>query len=132
MARLLPLLIDIVAVVLFAIAGRASHAEHLGLAGIGQTAWPFLVAAVVATGIYSLIAAAGTGFKAGLVVWLVTLLGGMALRLVSGSTAALPFFLVAAGVLGAAFFGWRLVALLLRVRSASGVRAQESVESETD
>lgn len=110
MARLLPLLIDIVAVVLFAIAGRASHAEELGLAGIAQTAWPFLVAVLVATGIYSLIAAAGTGFTAGMVVWLVTLLGGLALRLVSGTTAAVPFMLVAAGVLGALFFGWRLLA----------------------
>lgn len=132
MARFLPLLLDLVAVLVFAVVGRASHAEELTVAGIAQTAWPFLAAAVVATGIYSLIAAEGAGFKAGLVVWLVTLLGGMALRLVTGTTAAVAFILVAAGILAAAFFGWRLVGWLLGRRSDRAVKTQESVAEASD
>ncbi len=132
MARLLPLLIDLLVVLVFAVIGRATHAEDLTLLGIGQTAWPFLAAAVVATGIYSLIAAGGTGFNAGLVVWLVTLLGGVALRLVTGTTAALAFILVAAGVLAAGLFGWRLIALLLARRSDTAVKDQESVVAASD
>ncbi|MFZ0530798.1 MAG: DUF3054 domain-containing protein, partial [Propionicimonas sp.] len=39
--------IDLAAVLVFAAIGRASHAEALSLAGLAQTAWPFLVAVAI-------------------------------------------------------------------------------------
>ncbi len=43
MSRLVPALLDVVLVVVFAAVGRRSHAEGLDLAGIARTALPFLV-----------------------------------------------------------------------------------------
>ena len=38
---------DVVCVIVFAAVGRRSHAEGLNLAGIAETAWPFVTGAVV-------------------------------------------------------------------------------------
>lgn len=46
-------------------------------------------------------------------IWIVTLVLGMGLR-VAGQGTALPFLLVATLVLGAGLLGWRLIRLLLR------------------
>src|SRR5699024_8768575 len=68
----------------------------------------------------------GFGFRSALVVWLVTLLGGMGLRILAGGGAALPFVLVATLVLAAALFGWRLVAGLVRRGGAQSSAAVPS------
>ena len=113
MVRILPAVIDLVLVVLFAVIGRASHAEGLTPLGIAQTGWPFLVACLVAWIVVNLLADNGYGPRAALVIWLVTVLGGMGLRIVSGETAEAAFVIVATLVLFSAFFGWRLVARVL-------------------
>ena len=117
MQRLVPIIIDVVAVVAFAVAGRASHG--LDPAGVLVTAWPFLVALAVAWGALVVLRDDGYGPGAAILVWLVTLAGGMGLRLASGDTAAVPFVIVATLFLAAAFGGWRLVAWLLRHRRAA-------------
>lgn len=119
MVRILPAAIDLVLVVIFAVVGRASHAESLSVAGVAQTAWPFLVACLIGWVVVSLLDDSGYGPRAALVVWLVTVLTGMGLRIVAGDTAELPFVLVATGFLFSAFFGWRLVARLVRRRQAA-------------
>lgn len=121
MVRILPAVIDLVLVVIFAIVGRASHAESLGPVGIAQTAWPFLVACLVGWVVVNLLDDTGYGPRAALVIWLATLLAGMGLRIVAGETAELAFVLVAAAFLFSAFFGWRLVLRLVRGRQRTAV-----------
>lgn len=116
MVRILPAVIDLVLVVLFAILGRASHAEGLSLVGIAETAWPFLAACLFGWVIVGLLNDNGYGPRSALVIWAVTVLVGMGLRTVAGATAEPAFVLVATLVLFSAFFSWRLAARLIRGR----------------
>lgn len=111
------LLVDAVLVLVFAVIGRASHDESP--AGFLITAWPFLAALLVG----HLVAAALPGRPRrpwtllwGAVVWIVTVLGGILLRLATGDTAEVPFIIVATIVLGVFLLGWRALAALLRRR----------------
>lgn len=116
MVRILPAIIDLILVLVFAVVGRASHAEGLSFAGIAQTGWPFFAACMAGWIIVSLLDDNGYGPRAALVIWLVTVLGGLGLRITAGNTAELAFVLVATAFLFSAFFGWRLVARLVRAR----------------
>lgn len=107
MKSVVPIIVDLVCVVIFALVGRASHG--LDLTGVLQTAWPFLVACVIGWAAVLLAKLKGFGWREALIVWLVTLIGGMILRVVSGDTAAWAFVAVATLVLGLAFFSWRLI-----------------------
>lgn len=107
--RLLPVLgIDLAAALLFAVIGRASHAHELSPAGIAQTAWPFLVAALIG----SLIASwrGGSWWLQGLTVWAITVVGGLILRVVGGAGAAPGFVIVTSLVLALFLIGWRWLA----------------------
>ena len=106
-----------VAVIVFAAVGRASHGESV--AGTFVTAWPFLVACAVAWIVLALLGDDGRGWRAGVIVWLVTLIGGMALRVAAGDTAAVAFIVVATLFLAATLFGWRLIARLIDRRRAA-------------
>jgi hypothetical protein len=82
-----------------------------------STAWPFLAAAVIGAVIIR-----GWrdpyGWRTGLVVWLSTVVLGMGLRLLSGDTAAWPFWVVTFITLGVLLLGWRLIArAVLRART---------------
>jgi hypothetical protein len=111
------LVVDVVAVVVFAILGRSSHAEANTLLGVLGTAWPFLVGAAVGHLLCRLsgdLRGDPTGWRPGLVVWASTLLVGMVLRVISGDTAAWSFVLVASIVLALFLLGWRTVLRLVR------------------
>ncbi|MCM3781232.1 DUF3054 domain-containing protein [Microbacterium hydrocarbonoxydans] len=112
--------LDAVFVLVFAVIGRASHQEDA--AGFLVTAWPFLVALLLG----HLTAALLPGrprrpwsLAWGAVVWVVTVVGGVLLRVVSGDTAQVAFIIVATLVLGVLLVGWRAVAALLRRRSSA-------------
>lgn len=107
MKSVVPIIVDLVCVLIFAVVGRASHG--LDPAGVLETAWPFLVACLIGWGAVKLSRLRGFGWREALIVWLVTLIGGMILRLVGGDTAAWAFIAVATLVLGLAFFSWRLI-----------------------
>ena len=108
MNRLGWFLLDVLFVVVFAAVGRASHGESI--VGTFITAWPFLVACVAAWIVLIVLAADPLSWRAGLIVWLVTLAGGMALRVAAGGTTAVAFIIVAAVFLGLTLMGWRLLA----------------------
>ncbi|WP_082571654.1 DUF3054 domain-containing protein [Agromyces sp. Root1464] len=122
--------LDAVLVVVFVSIGRSSHAEGLDLAGIAATAWPFIAA----------LAAGWLAARAwrhplavwptGVIVWAVTVIGGMLLRVVSGQGTQFAFIVVATLTLAAFLLGWRLVALLVtrrvRVGATSGTTSGEA------
>ena len=114
--RYLPaVIVDAVFVLIFAVIGRASHDEDP--LGFLLTAWPFLVALVVGHALAALVPARPRrpwSLGWGLVVWIVTVGGGMLLRIASGDTAETPFIIVASLVLAGMLLGWRLIALLVR------------------
>ncbi|MGN7948585.1 DUF3054 domain-containing protein [Microbacterium sp. 22215] len=130
------LVLDAVLVLVFAVIGRASHDEDPG--GFLLTAWPFIVALLLG----HLVAALLPGRPRrpwslgwGAVVWAVTVVGGMLLRVVSGDTAQVAFIIVATLVLGIFLVGWRAVAALLRRRAhrerqGGGADAAEAVGDE--
>ena len=110
---------DVLLVVLFVVIGRRSHAEGLDLAGLWQTAWPFLAG----LGLGWLVSVAWRRpfalWPSGVVIWAVTLVAGMLLRTVSGQGTQLAFVLVATGTLALFLLGWRaVVALVARRRPA--------------
>ncbi|GAA2454879.1 DUF3054 domain-containing protein [Agromyces soli] len=109
---------DVLLVALFVVIGRRSHAEGLDLAGLWQTAWPFLAALVLGWLVSLAWRRPLALWPSGVVIWAVTLVGGMLLRAASGQGTQLPFVLVAAGTLALFLLGWRaLVALVARLRS---------------
>ncbi|PKI90798.1 DUF3054 domain-containing protein [Actinomycetales bacterium SN12] len=114
--RFLPaVIVDAVFVLIFAAIGRASHDENP--LGFLLTAWPFLVALVVGHALAALVPARPRrpwSLGWGAIVWIVTVGGGMLLRIATGDTAETPFIIVATLVLAAMLLGWRLVALLAR------------------
>lgn len=107
------LLADIVFVVLFCTVGRRSHAEGLSLAGIAQTAWPFLAGTAVgwllALGWRRPLALVPTG----VVVWVCTVVVGMLLRKATSAGIAVSFVVVASLVTAVLLLGWRTAAKLL-------------------
>ncbi|MFF1540713.1 DUF3054 domain-containing protein [Microbacterium sp. NPDC058269] len=130
--RYLPaVIVDVVLVLIFAAIGRASHDENP--AGFLLTAWPFLIALLVGHLLAGLLPGRPRrpwSLPWGAVVWIVTVAGGMLIRVLSGDTAEAPFIIVATLVLGVFLVGWRAVAALLRRRRHS-VDALEGTEAES-
>ena len=114
--RYLPaFVVDAVLVLVFALIGRASHNEDPG--GFLLTAWPFLVALVVGHLLAWLVPARPRrpwSIGWGVIAWVVTVAGGMLLRIATGDTAETPFIIVASIVVGVFLLGWRLAAMLVR------------------
>ena len=102
--------IDLVAIVAFVVIGRKNHDGGSALSGLFMVAAPFLMALAlgwVAARAWKSPMAVGTG----VVIWLVTIVGGLVLRKVAfeGGT-ALPFIIVASLFNLATLVGWRVIA----------------------
>ncbi|HYZ67641.1 MAG TPA: DUF3054 domain-containing protein [Mycobacterium sp.] len=114
---LLALFADIVCVVVFCTIGRRSHAEGLTVAGIAQTAWPFLTGALagwlVSRGWRQPLAIAPTG----LAVWVCTVVMGMLLRKATSAGVQPSFVVVASVATAVLLLGWRGAAAALVRRS---------------
>jgi hypothetical protein len=119
-------LADLGCVLLFVVIGRANHHAGGSLAGLWDTAWPFvagLAVGLVATRYWQRPAAV---VPVGVGVWLCTVAIGMLLRVVSGQGTAFAFILVALAFLGLFQLGWRAAVSLApraRVRARSRSRA---------
>lgn len=111
-------LADVVGVLLFCLVGRRSHAEGLTVAGVAETAWPFLVGTavgwLVSRGWRRPTAVAPTG----VVVWLSTVAVGMLLRKATSAGVAVSFIVVATAATAVMLLGWRVAVMALRRRSA--------------
>lgn len=109
--------IDAVLIILFALLGRREHEHGLGIGGIFITALPFLVAYVLMTVLSRPWLTINKIWPTGLLVWLGTVVLGMALRLLMGKTAAISFVIVTLIVLGVFLLGRRGISLLIAKRS---------------
>jgi hypothetical protein len=106
--------LDAASVVVFVAVGRRNHDQEPGLAGVLSSAAPFLIALaigwVIARAWYR-----PMSLRTGLIIWLVTIVGGMALRnLMFDQGTATSFVLVATAFTAACLLGWRLVASRFR------------------
>ncbi|ALE92166.1 hypothetical protein AOC05_07175 [Arthrobacter alpinus] len=102
--------VDALLVVAFAASGRSSHAESLSIAGVFSTAWPFLAALAIGWLVTRNWLQPVRLWPNGVCIWLITLSGGMALRILSGGTAAFAFVVVATLVLALFLLGHRAIA----------------------
>jgi hypothetical protein len=100
--------LDACLVLVFATVGRSSHEESVTVAGVLGVAWPFLVALVCGWAVAR--ARSGTWpvrVRGSVVVWLLTAVGGLLLRVLSGGGFAWSFGVVTLLVLGIFLVGWR-------------------------
>src|SRR3954469_21575586 len=105
------LIADVVCVLVFCTIGRRSHAEGITIAGVAETAWPFLAGTAVGW-----LAIRGwrrptTLAPPGLVVWVCTVAVGMLLRKATSAGTAVSFVVVASLVTAILLLGWRAVAM---------------------
>lgn len=100
---------DAALILLFAGIGRDAHQRGDVIAGVFQTAWPFLAGATIAwLGVRAWRAPLQV-WPAGVAVWLGAVAVGMLLRAVTGQTVVLPFVIVALLSLGLFLVGYRLL-----------------------
>jgi hypothetical protein len=107
--------LDLVAVLVFATAGKSSHAEHGGVVEVLVIAWPFAVGAAAGWGTHlafrrtpPVAPVAGLWVAGGAVVV------GHLLRVASGRGTAASFVVVSVVVLTLLLVGWRWVGRLAR------------------
>lgn len=110
-------LADIVGVLVFCAVGRRSHAEGLTVAGVADTAWPFLVGTAVGWLLSRAWRRPTAVAPTGVVVWLSTVAVGMLLRKATSAGVAGSFIVVAAVATAVMLLGWRVVVVALRRRS---------------
>ena len=109
--------IDVFSVTLFVAIGRREHERGSSIAGLIETAAPFLIALALA---WVLVRAwrRPTEWRTGLGIWAITLVAGMVLRnVVFDDGTATSFVIVAAAFLALFLVGWRVACGLFERRS---------------
>ena len=112
---------DVVAVIVIAAVGRASHDESADLLGLLATAAPFGVA-LAAAWATPIVRARPTGLPAGLAVLAGTGAIGLLVRFAFLGRLPLSFAIVATCALGVLLLGWRGLAAFVAHRVAQRVR----------
>ena len=114
MSRLIAPLLDLLAVVVFALVGRRSHAHGITFSGVLETAAPFLCGTAAGWLLASLtLDASPRTWQFGTIVVVATVVVGMLLRRLAATGTAPSFIIVATLFLTATLIGWRLLARLL-------------------
>lgn len=111
--------IDVVAVLVFCALGRRSHDEGLDISGLATTAWPFLSGTVLGWLISRGWRRPTAVVPTGVIVWISTVLVGMALRAATATGVAWSFVAVASTVTAVFLLGWRAVFELVARRRAT-------------
>jgi DUF3054 family protein len=109
----LAVLADVFVVLAFVVIGRANHHAGEHLAGVASTAWPFLAGLAIGELATRAWRSPLALIPTGLGVWLATVAGGQALRVIAGQGTEFAFILVSAAFLGLFLLGWRAVAMRL-------------------
>jgi hypothetical protein len=97
---------DAVAVLVFTVVGITSHDGSL-VAALGRVVWPFALAAAIGWAVARAWRDPARVWPTGVLIWAVTVLGGLALRGLSGGGLAWSFALVTAIFLAITMLGWR-------------------------
>ena len=115
--------LDTFVVVLFVAIGRREHEQDSAIAGLIETAAPFLIALALAWLVLR-VWKRPTEWRTGVGVWAIVVVAGMLLRnLVFDDGTATAFVIVATLFLALFIVGWRLAfAAMDRRNTASGVR----------
>lgn len=108
------LMLDVVLVCIFAALGRNSHTLGLSFGGILETAWPFLAGLAISWVVSLSWRSPVAPIRAGLPLWIGTVVIGLGLRALTGGGTALPFVLVATGTIGVLLVGWRALSAAIR------------------
>jgi hypothetical protein len=108
---------DAACVLLFCTVGRRNHAEAVTLAGVAETAWPFLAGLTASWLLYRAWRQPTAVRPTGVTLWLGTIGIGMVLRAGIGAGVALSFVLVATLVTGVLLLGWRAAVTALAGRA---------------
>ncbi|AEF34332.1 MULTISPECIES: DUF3054 domain-containing protein [Mycolicibacter] len=111
--------IDVVAVLVFCALGRRSHDEGLDISGLATTAWPFLSGTVLGWLMSRGWRRPTAVVPTGVIVWISTVLVGMALRAATATGVAWSFVAVASTVTAVFLLGWRAVFELVARRRAT-------------
>ena len=121
--------LDVAAVVLFAVIGSRSH-EGGGIGEVLTIAAPFAIGTLLGWLLSPVAREAPTSVRAGVHVWLATLLiGVLARRFVFGRGTAAAFVVVTAIVLAALIIGWRWIrATVVRRRALRSPRPPSRAE----
>ena len=90
-------LADVLGVLVFCTIGRRSHAEGLTVAGVAETAWPFLAGTAVGWLLIRGWRRPAAVVPTGVVVWVCTVAVGMLLRKATSAGVAFSFVVVALG-----------------------------------
>ncbi len=110
------LLTDLLLILIFSAMGRTQHESGLTTMGILSTAAPFLASCVAGWSITQNWNAPSRFWPNGVLVWLVTVIGGLTLRGFLDQPPALSFQIVTLLVLGALLLGHRLIRAALGKR----------------
>ncbi|MGW0162967.1 DUF3054 domain-containing protein [Mycobacterium sp. NPDC003323] len=110
------LLTDLVCVVVFCTIGRRSHDEGLTVAGIAETAWPFITGTVAGWLAARAWRRPISLYPTGLIVWAFTVIIGMLLRKATAAGTAPSFIVVASLTTAALLLGWRAIAAAVERR----------------
>ena len=108
---------DLACVLAFTTLGRRNHAEGLTIAGVVETAWPFLTGTLVGWLVSRGWRRPTAIVPTGVVVWVCTVVIGMALRKVSGAGIAVSFIAVATLSTALLLLGWRALSSRRAARS---------------
>ncbi len=112
------LLLDVLAVLAFALAGRRSHHEGTAAAHVVQTALPFLGGTAVGW-VASRAWLRPWAWRTALIVWPCTVVLGLVLRVAfTDGGAPASFAMVATVALGVLLVGWRAVAHVIGARTS--------------
>lgn len=111
---------DLALIIGFAATGRSTHESGLAILGVLGTATPFLAACLLTWVAARAWRAPSAPWPTGVLIWLGTAVGGLAIRAALGGGIALSFQVVAVLVLGAVLLIPRaVVAVVLRWRGTS-------------
>ena len=109
-------LLDGCCVLAFVIIGRHAHHDGDSLAGVWQTAWPFLAGLAIGLGAARAWRRPLAIIPVGLTAWLGAAIAGMAIRVLAGQGTAIPFIAVTLAFLGLFILGWRAAVLAIARR----------------
>ena len=110
LARTGGLILDLCAVLAFVAIGRHTHHDGDSVAGLWQTAWPFLAGLAIGLIVTRAWQHPAAISPAGLGAWLGAAAAGMLIRVLAGQGTAVAFIAVALGFLAVLLLGWRLLA----------------------